>query len=58
MPYSEADAKSSQGKGARRRLQLWKLLAGGQVDGGAERYLIGARARAREADGLGGNFRD
>jgi hypothetical protein len=45
-------------KGARRRLQLWKLLAGERVDRGAGRYLIGARARAREAGGLGGNFRD
>lgn len=53
------DAKSSQGKGrpaAPRRLQLWKLLAGAQVDRGTGRYLIGARAR--EAGGLGGNFRD
>lgn len=67
MQYSEADAEdaeSSQGKGrpaAPSRASAFETFSGWtgrQVDRGAGRYLIGARARAREADGLGGNFRD
>lgn len=50
---SEAEEQNPRREKAAR---LSKLLAGGKVDRGAGRYLIGARAR--EADGLGGNFRD